>query len=132
MQKPELSVQFISKLVQLTTEGELEWRLGTVNALTSPDSRTSSYETDIDGQRLRIYRVTRPMTDVSSGGYLGPSGPSGPTTRGVVVPALDIMDDFGRVKYTFEGIAGLRDLYEAASFSSSKVRDLMELVLRRK
>jgi hypothetical protein len=125
---PDKSVQFITKLVQLTQDGELQWTsvpvpLGSV----SP----SAFVALVNGKKLRIFKVQRTvMVPDMIGSIFGRE----PTTKPKAVQRaiLEVLDDFEQVTYTFDRIAGLDDLYQSASFSASGLDDLMNSVLGKK
>lgn len=124
-EKPDKAVQFVAKLVQLTQDNELRWESAPNPKEGTDRSASAAFTTQIDGSRLRTYKVNREVrreSPFTTGGR--------PTTIRVVL--LEVLDDFDQVTYTFSGITGLTDLYESASFSASKVNELMDSVLRRK
>lgn len=110
------TTQFISKLVQLTRDGKLEWEASFV---TPEDSVSTAYEATIDETRLRIYRAKRRVdTGFTSAVAF---------TTGVV---LEVLDEMQRSLYSFEDKAGINDLYESAAYSAAKIDDLVNSVLK--
>ena len=55
--------------------------------------------------------------------------PKAPRIRKVEKTVLEVLDG-SLVTFTFEGMSGLRDLYDSVSFSASKVDELMDSVLK--
>jgi hypothetical protein len=117
------SIQFISKLVQLTQERGLEWQ----PARAPSTAHGAAFTTAIDGRKLRIYKVER--TILTFRGLLNTL--SEPKERVELTPILEILDEYEQSTYSFENRTGLDDLYEAVSSSASKIADLMESVLQK-
>ena len=67
----------------------------------------------IDDSRLRFYKIGRESRGETSSFLVAK-----PITVQVVL--LEVLDDFDQVSYTFDGVTGLLDLYESASFSASR------------
>ncbi|HRF07772.1 MAG TPA: hypothetical protein PL193_03895 [Xanthobacteraceae bacterium] len=118
------SVQFITKLVQLTQDGNLRWT-PTPAVLSSANS--SAFSTVINDRKLRIYLVQPKF--VGSTSALATILGTDSASRKIAV--LELLDDFEQPVYSFERIAGLEDLYRSASFSASGVDDLINSVLER-
>jgi hypothetical protein len=127
VEKADKSVQFIAKLVQLTQENELRWDAVPNPADIPGKAASAAFTALIDGTRLRTYKISRELRLDPNTALFGRVKPTV-----VQAPVLEILDDFDQVSYTFDGITGLTDLYESASFSASKVGDLMDSVLRRR
>lgn len=131
-------VRFISKLVQLTQERKIEWEVA------GTQGSGPSFVATVEGRRLKIFKYSekQPNPDYArlfnnSGAFtlstLTISGrPNPPETIIVQGIVLEIADDAGRPAYKFDNRAGLADLYESASFSASKVDELMDTVLAKK
>ena len=119
----EKSVQFISKLVQLTQDGRIEW----VPTSSPRDKERAAFVAEVEGRRLRIYSYAQEVEATAFVTVFGINAGSGP--RLVLRPVLEVLDDLGRVVFSFEGRAGISDLYESAAYSASKVEDLIETVL---
>lgn len=100
---------FISKLVELSQKGLIDWQ---------PHER-GGYEGKVGGRSIRVFMAERSLNV----GLL----------RAVPiksqVPVLEVLDEVGRVAYTFEDVAGLRDLMESASFRASRIDEFMDSVL---
>jgi hypothetical protein len=124
---PDRSVQFVAKLVQLTQERKVRWEPVRAPREESAKAVGSAFTTSIDGRSLRIYKTERET--VTFVGFLGSFGEE-PRRRIISTPILEVLDDFHQAAYSFERLTGLDDLYDAASYSASRVDDLMESVLR--
>jgi hypothetical protein len=130
-EKPDKSVQFIAKLVQLTQDKKIEW--DSVSSPRTPGDKVvrAEFVTTVDGTKLRTFETTKEVQlDFPATVFF--TTHDAPKTRSVRVPILEVLDEQGRVTYTFESKTGLSDLYEAAAYSASKVDDLMDAILRKK
>jgi hypothetical protein len=130
------TVRFIAKLIELSQNGTIVW---------SPTGRGPSnyaiFETYVDDKKLRISKdevqpPPPPPPTTTSGGLLSnlsllSLGTSFSGSR-MTLYSLDVIDNQGRVVYSFGLRAGLSDLYESAAFSASGVNDLMNSVLSKK
>jgi hypothetical protein len=125
-EKGDKSVQFISKLVQLTQEKSITWEPTALPGSDDSSLNAVAYKTEVDGKELRLYRARRELSELDPFGIL-----YGGDEKKRVVSILEVLDEFGRAVYAFQDRAGLDDLYESASYSASKVDDLMDSVLRR-
>ena len=130
----EKSVQFISKLVQLTQDGKLKWTAESPRE----DETVTPLKTTLEGRTLRISKYWKivPNPDYERWASHEPFSitiydrdrePPKTVTRSGTV--LELTDDYDRVVYRLENKTGLSDLYESAAFSGSKIDDLMNVVL---
>lgn len=120
--KPDRTVQFITKLVQLSQDGHLRWE----NALLPGPSESEGgavFTASIDGKTLRLYKARREFLTADLFGTT--------TRKNLLTPILEVLDYSNRPSFTFERTTGLNDLYESASYSASGVSDLIDSVLRR-
>ncbi len=133
MTNKDVAVKFVSKLVQLTQEGKLNWRGTAAPVRFKNVPPSAAFLTEIDGKSLRIYKTRNERTVLSGGGLLGTLGTLEPQTKTVVTmdPVLEVLDKYQQTAYAFEETAGLDDLYEAAAFASADVNELIDSVLRR-
>jgi hypothetical protein len=141
-QSSDKTVKFISKLVKLTQDRRVDW---TTSSPPRAGAETA-FTTNIEGRKLRIYRysneVPNPDYAYFAGSTLSPriaplttadylygtqriEPPKTILRSGIV---LELIED-DRAVYTFDSVTGLSDLYEGASYSASKVGDLMDAVL---
>lgn len=121
------TVQFISKLVQLTQDRKINWDVA------GKQGESAAFTATVEGRKIRIFRHTeqRPLEVGTTGTGLG--GLLGVIPRQTIRKVgLEVLDEAGRTAYSFEDVTGLSDLYESASFSASKVAELMDSVLARK
>ena len=107
--KSDQFVEAVSKLLELTQEGKLLWESDL-----SPGRR--GLVAFHKGQRLRLQKL--------SGGsrryYNEP--PSADV-------ALEFVDDIGNPIFAFPEVEGLEDLYDAASYQASGVKDFLRDLL---
>ena len=124
------SVQFIAKLVQLTQDKRLRWESAPRPNQSEEAPSAAAFTASIEGKNLRLYKVKREVVADFLSGMFGPR--DAPRRRIIWTAILEILDEFGQATFTFERTTGLNDLYESASYSASRVDDLMDSVLRRK
>lgn len=131
------TVQFISKLVQLTQDKKLEWQ-----ALPSSSSG-GVFLAEVDDRQLRLYKYSEqvpvpagPSSNVIANTFSSIAKSTGfaystPTmmTKSGVRLAVSGKDGVGL--YTFDDIAGLSDLYESASYSAAQVDELIDFILKK-
>jgi hypothetical protein len=131
VEKLDKSVQFVAKLVQLTQDKKIKWDGVSSPRATGDKVSRAEFLTTVEDTKLRVFEATREVVlDATVGILFGSRDQS--KTRMVKVPILEVLDDQGRVTYTFENKTGLGDLYQAAAYSASKVDDLIDAVLRKK
>jgi hypothetical protein len=141
MTPKDVSLKFIAKLVRLTSEGSLRWA-STPSPVESRNALmpvSAAFRAELDGRTMRIYqkRTTESgLTDtgmLGGGAFGGGGGLLGADSQSmkVIVTVLELLNEFDQVNYKFEDLAGLSDLYEAAAFSASDLKDWMEGVLNR-
>lgn len=103
-------IKFASKLVELSREGQISW---------TPNPNGGYFAT-VQDRRIRIFRLERLAEEYNL-----------PRSGAATIPTsiLELYDEFGRVAYTFENVAGLDDLVESASYSASHLDDFMNKVI---
>jgi hypothetical protein len=140
-QPRDKAVRFIAQLVRLTKDKKIDWE-----AISLTDASTgTAYSTHVDDRQLRLFRYSRERPNPEYAAYINPLSITSSTTSSISSlifrgeppktiwqhgVALDVIDDFGRPSYRFDNTTGLADLYEAASYSASKVDDLMDRVFK--
>lgn len=107
------NTKFISKLVELSQRGKIEW---------SPH-RDGGYTSTVFGRKIRVLNVERHIPNWAA------SITSGQSSKASLIPVLEVLDDQGKVGFTFENVSGLRDLVSLASYHGSRVNDFIEQVL---
>jgi len=122
------SVKFLAKLLELTQEKKLVWK-----AESSPRG-TTAFECRLENgtRSLRLYRYIEDVEVYDPQPYSRIQDmltPKAPRIRKVEKTVLEVLDG-SLVTFTFEGMSGLRDLYDSVSFSASKVDELMDSVLK--
>ena len=102
--------RFVSKLVELSREGQISW---------TPNP-SGGYFATVQDRKIRVFRLERPVDGINLSNVVIATTPR---------HILELYDEFGRVAYTFEGVAGLDDLVESASYSASHLDDFMNKVI---
>jgi hypothetical protein len=132
------TVQFISKLVQLTQDGKLSWQ--PISSSTTGNVLLAQ----IDDRQLQLQRysekvpvpstvestanvVASTISSIAQSTGLLPSTSATMTKTGV---RLTVSGKDRQGFYTFDDKAGLSDLYESASYSAAQVDELIDLVLK--
>lgn len=125
-------VRFISRLVQLTQEGKIDWQIVDTQA------GGPILSTAINDRGLRLFKYSETVSNPDYARHVAMYGgistivfhrPVPPETIHIAGIALEILDDKGRPAYKFDDTTGLQDLYESASFRAARVDDLMDSVL---
>lgn len=110
------SVRFIAKLLELTQDNRLSWKIG-------PEG---TYSAKLEDKLLKIYETRRKiMPDPVPKGVI--SWSRSPVIKNVIV--LELLNSDETRAFKFEAIAGMRDLLQAVSFSASKVDEFIDKVL---
>lgn len=123
-EKQDRTVEFISRLVQMTQDGEIKWVIGQ-DLL---DSMGSVFYATVNKRNLRLFQVVREELVADA---WAPFSKGQPEKRRVKRTQLELLDDNERPSFVFEKVAGLSDLYDGAAFSASGVADLMNSVLKK-
>jgi hypothetical protein len=108
-QKPDQLVEAVAKLLALTQEGKIIWE-----ADTRPGG--SGLVALHRGQHLRIRKVTGKQRYYNE-----------PPEVQVI---LEFIDGIGNSNWTFPEVEGLEDLYDAASYQASGVKDFLDDLLK--
>ncbi|MBW9086472.1 hypothetical protein JNB91_01330 [Rhizobium wenxiniae] len=126
MNEFEKNVKFVSKLVELSQKGELEWKPSD-----APDEFSStSFITEVGGQPIRVYTFAR-QVPASPSSIFSSFSLDNENSRTITIygDVIDIMDARHRVLYSFRDVTGTHDLFESASRSAANVDRLIEAVL---
>jgi hypothetical protein len=129
----------VGRLTKLTKDGELAWRAATsVESNQVPEDLVGLIYVAKQGNNLlRLYKVR--MLQDRFGVF-----PSGSIIAALPLPRrradlewvekviLEMIDDYGNIRFTFPQISGLKDLYESVSYQAAGVRDFLEELLETK
>lgn len=107
------NTKFISKLVEVSQRGKIEWR----------PHRDGGYTSTVFGRNIRVLNVERQIPNWAASIVPGQPGKTS------LIPVLEVLDDEGKVGFTFENVSGLRDLVYLASYHGARVNDFIEQVL---
>ncbi len=100
-------VEFVAKLVRLSQEGRIDWRL----------HEKGGFVGEVFGREIRIFDSEKPAPG---------SGKVGTVRK---APVLEILVGDGKVGHSIESVTGLRDLLASAGFRAAGIDNFMEQVL---